>query len=201
MLNIANQQGNANQSHNELSPQTCQNGYRDCNVFGTIFVIHILECDHLIFSGNFILSSANSQPSPSDALTILPKLLYISFVLLATFLKMFCQSCLLFSFSFSFLLCSHRLFFCFVQMFAHNEYQTLFNDMSSFMTCYQQDICINAWRSQCSRQKCLCLNDLFQPFIFYKPTVCQPQRCSPFRDSINNRLARNCIFLQYPNCP
>ena len=27
MLNITNHQGNANQNHNEISPQTCQNGY------------------------------------------------------------------------------------------------------------------------------------------------------------------------------
>ena len=27
MLNITNQQGNANQNHNEKPPHTCQNGY------------------------------------------------------------------------------------------------------------------------------------------------------------------------------
>ena len=27
MLDIANHQGNANQNHSEVSPQTCQNGY------------------------------------------------------------------------------------------------------------------------------------------------------------------------------
>ena len=27
MLNITNHQGNANQNHNEISPETCQNGY------------------------------------------------------------------------------------------------------------------------------------------------------------------------------
>ena len=27
MLNIANHQGNVNQNYNEISPDTCQNGY------------------------------------------------------------------------------------------------------------------------------------------------------------------------------
>ena len=29
MLNIANHEGNANQTHNEISPHTCQNGYHE----------------------------------------------------------------------------------------------------------------------------------------------------------------------------
>ena len=28
MLNVANHQGNASQNHDEISPHTCQNGYR-----------------------------------------------------------------------------------------------------------------------------------------------------------------------------